>query len=176
VRMIFLLAVAVFTGMSAIIFFLPIYASERFGMSTVAIGLMQTLASGTQLAVTPFLGRLSDRLSRRNLVGLGMATSAVLFPCYIMAATPLQMTLLTVGLAACLSTASLILAMLSTLVSRELSGMAMGIYGSFEDLGLIVGPMLYGLIWEVYSPSYIFIASAVSLLISLVLLARVKEK
>jgi predicted MFS family arabinose efflux permease len=54
--------------------------------------------------------------------------------------------------------------------------MAMGIYGSFEDLGLIVGPMLYGLIWEVYSPSHIFIASAVSLLISLVLIARVKEK
>ena len=176
VRMIFLLAVAVFTGMSTIIFFLPIYASERVGMSTVAIGLLQTLASGTQLAVTPFLGRLSDKLSRRNMVGFGLATSAVLFPCYIVAATPIQMTLLTVGIAGCLSTASLILTMLSMVVSQELSGMAMGIYGSFEDLGLILGPLIYGLIWEIYSPSHIFLESAVSLLIGLVFIAKVKEK
>ncbi|HUS78650.1 MAG TPA: hypothetical protein VM050_08320, partial [Patescibacteria group bacterium] len=68
-----------------------------------------------------------------------------------------------------------VLATLSKVAPRELSGMAMGMYGSFEDLGLIIGPVIYGLIWNGYEPALIFPAAAVISLLGLVFLSRIRE-
>ncbi len=46
IRITFLMALSIYVGVSAIRSFLPIYASELFGMDEVSIGLMLTLGTG----------------------------------------------------------------------------------------------------------------------------------
>ena len=175
VVLIFMLTVSIFTGMPAVRAFLPIYAAEEVGMSNVSIGVMLTISSGLQLVVMPVLGRLSDRFSRRLLIAAGLAGMFTMSMAFYLVETPLQLVLATtvISIFGCVS--SLVLATLSKVAPRELSGMAMGMYGSFEDLGLIIGPVIYGLIWNGYEPALIFPAAAVTSLLGLVFLSRIRE-
>jgi predicted MFS family arabinose efflux permease len=50
-----------------------------------------------------------------------------------------------------------------------MQGATIGIYGSFEDLGIIVGPLLFGFVWSAFGPVYIFAASAITQLVGAVL-------
>ena len=175
VTMILLMTVAAFTGMPSIRSFLPIYASEKIGMSAVAIGGLVTLSAGMQLLVNPVLGRASDRLGQRRLMGLGLAAATVMYLSYTQVVTPLQLSLVTLAMSAFMSVTTLGLTMLSKAVPRELSGMAMGIYGSCEDLGFIIGPIMYGFVWNAYSPSLIFLVGAGTTVVALLLLLMIRE-
>ena len=64
--------------------------------------------------------------------------------------------------------------MLTKLADREKLGMTMGLYGSFEDLGLIVGPLIFGVVWDVLGPKYLFPVSAVAILLAIISLSQVK--
>jgi predicted MFS family arabinose efflux permease len=64
--------------------------------------------------------------------------------------------------------------MLSKAVPRELSGMAMGVYGSCEDLGFIIGPILYGFVWNAFSPSLIFLVGTGATVVALLLLLMIR--
>ena len=174
VRYVFLLAVFMLSGMPAIRSFLPIYASEQLGMSDVAIGTMLTASMALQLIVNPVLGRASDRFSKRWLIAAGLVGTIVMFFAYPWASTPLQLAMVTLGVSAFMTVMSLSLAMLSQVAPRGLSGMAMGLYGSSEDLGLIIGPILYGYIWNTYSPSSIFLAGAGTSLLALGVLLLIR--
>jgi len=175
VRLAFVLAVTIFMGISAVRSFLPIYASERLGMSDVAIGAMVAVSSATQLVATPLAGRLSDRLGERRLIAAGLAGLTVLYAVYSVVGDPMGLVAVTVGVSALLSVCSLTLALLSKTAPRELSGTAMGVYGCFEDLGLIVGPVIYGYIWNAYRPPDIFLASAIASAIGLLFLTRIRD-
>ena len=47
----------------------------------------------------------------------------------------------------------------------RLYGVAVGIYGSFEDIGVMVGPTVYGLVWSMYAPSFVFLAAFLTQLV-----------
>ena len=175
VALILLLTVAIFTGMPSIGSFLPLYASEVIGMSGVAIGGLVALSAGVQLLVNPVLGRLSDGLGQRRLMGLGLAAMAVTQLSFTLVRTPLHLSLATLALSAFMAVFTLGVTMLSKAVPGELSGMAMGVYGSCEDLGFIIGPMLYGYVWSVFGPSLIFLVGAGATFIALLLLLLVRE-
>jgi MFS family permease len=175
VRLAFVLAVSIFMGISAVRSFLPIYASEQLGMSDVAIGAMVAISSATQLVATPFAGRFSDRFGERRLIAVGLAGLTVLYAVYSVIEDPLGLVAVTIGVSVLLSVCSLTLAFLSKTSPRELSGMAMGIYGCFEDLGLIVGPIIYGYIWSAYRPPDIFLASAAASALGLLFLTRIRD-
>ena len=50
--------------------------------------------------------------------------------------------------------------------------MALGLYGTFEDLGLMVGSTLFGLSWAAFGPQSIFvIASGTALTAALLALS-----
>ena len=53
-----------------------------------------------------------------------------------------------------------ILALLTDLVGSEVYGSVMGIYGTFEDLGGAIAPLLYGFVWSFYGPVSIFYTCA----------------
>jgi DHA1 family multidrug resistance protein-like MFS transporter len=176
VRLAFVLAVTIFMGISAVRSFLPIYASEQLSMSDVAIGAMVAISSATQLVATPLAGRLSDRLGERRLIAAGLAGLTALYALYSIVGDPFRLVAVTVGVSALLSVCSLTLALLSKTAPRELSGTAMGVYGCFEDLGLIVGPVIYGYIWNAYRPPDIFLASAAASALGLLFIARIRER
>ena len=60
--------------------------------------------------------------------------------------------------------------MLSKLASKEKIGITMGIYGSFEDLGLIIGPIIFGYIWDTHGAQHIYPLTAASALLAITLL------
>jgi DHA1 family multidrug resistance protein-like MFS transporter len=175
VALILLITVATFTGMPSIGSFLPIYASEVIGMSSVAIGGLAALSAGVQLLVNPVLGRMSDRLGQRRLMGMGLAAMALMHLSFTLVRTPLQFSLITLALSAFMAVFTLGVTMLSKAVPKELSGMAMGVYGSCEDLGFIIGPILYGLVWDAFSPSLIFLVGAGATAVAFLLLMMVRE-
>ena len=174
IRITFLMAVSIYVGVSAIRSFLPIYASELFGMDEVSIGLMLTLGTALQLLGTPLVGRLSDRISVKKMLSILLGTSCLLLLTYLYASTPLHLTIITVLVIFSFSSQSVSLIMLSKLADREKLGMTMGLYGSFEDLGLIVGPLLFGVVWDVLGPKSLFPVSAVALLLAIISLSMVK--
>ena len=175
VALILTITVVTFVGRPSIGSFLPIYASEEIGMSAVAIGGLVALSAGVQLLVNPVLGRMSDRLGQRRLMGVGFAAMAVMHLSFTWVATPLQLSLVTLALSASMAVITLNVTMLSKAVPRGLSGMAMGVYGSCEDLGFIIGPLLYGSVWNAIGPSSSFLVGAGATIIALLLLFFIRE-
>ncbi len=174
IRITFLMALSIFVGVSAVRSFLPIYASEFYGMDEVSIGLMLTLGTAFQLIGTPVVGRLSDKLSVKKMLSILLGASGVLLLAFMYASTPLHLTILTVLVIFSFSSQSVSLIMLTKLADRDKLGMTMGLYGSFEDLGLIVGPLIFGVVWESLGPKYLFPVSALALLLAIISLSKVK--
>ncbi len=148
-----------YLGLSLVRSFLPIYASEEVGMSKVEVGLLVSIASIAMLLATPVLGWLADRIGKRIIVCTGFVFSSLVFLCYLFAQTGSQLVLVSVGISVCFSASCMLLAMLSDVAPSTLRGTSMGIYGTFEDLGLIAGSMLFGFVWSTMSPSSIFVAA-----------------
>ncbi len=174
IKLTFIMAFLIFLGVSSVRSFLPIYASELYSMDEISIGLMITLGSAMQLIITPIVGRLSDRYSVKEMLLTLLAISGVLFLMVRIATTPIQVTLMTIGLMISFSSQSVSLIIVSKLASREKLGTTMGIYGSFEDLGLIIGPLVFGYIWETYSPQNIYLIASIAAFLAIILLSQTK--
>lgn len=172
----FLLAFFTFMVISAVKSFLPIYASAYVGLSTVEVGLVAASTSTTQLMITPLFGWFSDRVGRKRLIAASLVVSSIVLLSYLLVRTPSQLLLVSVGASMCFSTSPLFLAILFDIIPNQLRGMVIGIYGSFEDLGLLIGPLLYGLIWSLYTPVLVFVVSAAIQALSIPLILLVGRK
>jgi len=175
-RFTFTIAFLIFFGLSSVRSFIPIYASEFFNMDEVSVGLMTTIGTAIQLILTPFMGALSDRISVKRLLMSLLSISGVLFLLIQFASTPLHITLLTIGLIISYSSPSISLIMCSKLASKEKLGITMGIYGSFEDLGLIIGPLIFGYVWETLGAQHIYLLTAASAFLAITLLTTTNIK
>jgi len=63
--------------------------------------------------------------------------------------------------------------LLATLVEatpKGLLGTSMGMYSTFENLGIVLTPLIYSLIWSAYAPNAIFIAGAITQLLGVLVL------
>ena len=174
IRVLFAVAVFSFMGRSVTWSFLPLYASEEVGMSTVEVGMVFAVMSLTQLAAAPLFGRLSDRVGMKRLVTVGFALTSLMLLIYFFVETSFQLILVSIGVSAFLSVSPLLLAMLFEATPGRLRGMSMGVYGSFEDMGIMIGPPLYGLIWSIYAPGLAFVAGAVFQSLSILLILGIK--
>jgi MFS family permease len=124
----------------------------------------------TQLAAAPLFGRLSDRVGRKMLVTVGFALASLMLLLYFFVETSFQLILVSIGVSVFLSVSPLLLAMLFDATPGRLRGMSMGVYGSFEDMGIMIGPPLYGLIWSIYAPGFAFVAGAAFQSLSILLI------
>jgi len=159
--LLFLAAIFAFMGRYSLRALLPLYASEQIGMSTVEIGILLSATSAAQLAAMPVLGILSDRLGRVRTVLTGFALSSVILLFCFLAKTPFQLILVSTVLFVALSSSSLLLAMIPDVAPSTLYGIAVGVYGSSEDFGMIIGPLVLGLVWSSFGPVFIFAATAI---------------
>jgi predicted MFS family arabinose efflux permease len=133
-------------GSSTIRSFIPIYASELYGMNEVSIGFMLTAGTTLQVLGTPIIGRLSDRINAKRMLTVLLAASGLMFLIYGLAQSLLHLTVITALFTLTFSSTSVSLIMLSKLADKDKLGMTMGIYGSFEDLGLVIGALVFGFI------------------------------
>jgi len=173
-RVLFLSTVLLFVGRALIMDFLPLYASSVIKMSTFQVGLLLALVSGTQLVSMPVLGWLSDQFGLKRTAVLSYTVSAFLFLLYFMAKTVYQMFLVSLAVGVGLSGLFLLLAMIPTVASHGTYGRVIGAYGSFEDLGIMIGPLIYGFVWAVYGPVYIFLVCAVTQILAAFFVLRIE--
>jgi len=59
---------------------------------------------------------------------------------------------------------------------KRMYGTVVGIYGSCEDLGIIMGPLVYGLVWTAIGPVYIFVASSIAQILAAVLVFAIRQQ
>jgi DHA1 family multidrug resistance protein-like MFS transporter len=157
---IYLITMFAILGSSCIGSFLPIYATERIGMATIAVGGMMTTAALGRLVATPLIGRFSDRVDKRKLLAAILGAASIFLALFLTVKDSTQLTFVTFGVSLCFSSGVLSIAIHSAAAPKELSGMALGLYGTFEDLGLMVGSTVFGLSWAVFGPQSIFIIAS----------------
>jgi MFS family permease len=162
-------------GFSVVRSFLPLYASGRIRMSTIEVGTLIATVSAAQLVAMPMLGWLSDRFGRKRTAIVGFTLSSCTFLLYFLAGTSFQVLLVSIAVGVGLSGTSLLLAMISDVTPSTMYGTAIGIYGSFEDLGIMIGPLVYGFVWSATGPVYIFAASAIAQILAAALVFAIEQ-
>jgi MFS family permease len=173
----FMSALFAFMGVSLIRSFLPLYASGQVQMSTLDVGVLISATSAAQLIAMPAFGWVSDRFGRRRMVMLGFALSSLAFLLFFPVRSQFGLLLVSLVVSVGLSASSLLLlALIPDVASNTLYGTVVGVYGSFEDAGLIVGPILFGLIWSTYSPILIFAAGSITQMLGALFLLPITQK
>lgn len=128
-------------GFGMVLPLLPGHAAE-FSSSETAIGALVASFSLMQFLVAPWWGRLSDRIGRRPVILLGLASSALSYLLFAVAGNYWVLLLSRViagGLGATVNVAQAYLADITPPAGRA---RAMGMIGMAFGLGFIIGPAL----------------------------------
>jgi len=175
-RFLFLAAVFAFMGFSIVRTFLPLYASGRVGMSTVQIGTLISTVAASQLVALLFLGWVSDRFGRKPMAIVLFLLCSGSFILYLLANTVFQVFIVSTAAGLGLSASLLLLSLVPDVTPKRMYGTVVGIYGSCEDLGIIMGPLVYGLVWSAIGPVYIFVAASITQILAAALVFAIKQR
>lgn len=140
-RILFAIVLIDLIGFGIVLPILPAYAAE-FSASETAIGALVASFSLLQFLVAPWWGRLSDRIGRRPVILLGLASSALSYLLFALARdywVLLLSRVLAGGLGATVNVAQAYLADITPPAGRA---RAMGMIGMAFGLGFIIGPAL----------------------------------
>lgn len=173
------LGLAVFVsmlGVGNIVPFLPIYASQM-GASGLMLGIIFSSFSASRSVVMPYIGILTDRYGRKPFIVTGLAGSACVALVMIAAATPWQLAVARMGhgfFAAMILPVCMALLADATPTGRE--GRSFAGFNTALLLGLGVGPLVGGIIYDLsgVTANFIFWAG-LSLISSLLVAWQIKE-
>ncbi len=151
---------------------LAIYAKRIMGLSERAIGtLFLFLVLSVALASLP-AGWLADRFGKRRMVLGGMLLASAGMWLFVFPPRLDRLTIAAVALGASYALSSPAwLALVSQAAPPGRTGLAMGASETAQGLGLVLGPLLGGLLWDGFGYRAPFAASAALLTIGLILSA-----
>ncbi len=157
----YLIAFVQMFGVGLLVPIAAIYAKRVLGLSEHAIGvLFLSMVIAVALASIP-AGRLADRVGKAHLIAPGMVLGTL-----GMWVIPFsgQLTTLIVG-AVLLGVSYALwapawLALVSELAPPGRLGLALGASETVQGLGLVMGPLLGGVLWDALGPKAPFVASA----------------
>jgi MFS family permease len=138
--------------------FLPLLAADVAKVKETEIGLLFTISSLVGAALIIPLGRMSDRRNKKTMMATGLIVTAAgiawialagSYGEYIAALIVQSIGQAIFGPAA--------VALLSETVPQNWQGTAMGVYGGFEDIGVVIGAALAGIVWENLGPQNAFL-------------------
>ncbi len=144
-------------GRSSIMAFLPLLAAIDLGLTPTEIGLILSMSIVLMGVLQAPFGALADRYSRVNLVILGSLIAA--FPLAIMplSANFAQLLLLNVlmGVGGAISIPA------ATAITAEIGrsegmGSVMGVFDTAMSTGMFSGPLIGGIIFDLFGIDYIF--------------------
>ncbi|MGZ3458291.1 MAG: MFS transporter [Archangium sp.] len=164
-------------GFGIIIPLLPFYV-QSMGGSARTVGVLLACFSFTQLLATPVLGRHSDRHGRRPVILFSLAVNAFAMGLFALASYQRLLPLLFVSRILAGATSGNIAACqasLADLTTEDTRARAMGRLGAGIGLGLVLGPMMGGLLaqWGAWLPP--LAAGALALLGALGVLLAMPE-
>lgn len=127
--------------------FLPLYASDMFGMSAAGLGWLFALQTVTTLAIRPVMGAASDRLGRRALIVTGLVgcSFAVWGISQAGSVTGLGIAVFSYAAGVAVTTAATS-AYITDVAPRARYGAAHGVFGTIYDVGDAAGPIVAGLL------------------------------
>jgi MFS family permease len=176
VHFIFFCAVIGFLQMSMIRTIVPIFASKILGATTFLVGLNQAEFTGFCVVFFPLAGLLAGRIGKKTAAAIGFAFLFFSAVAFSMTADLFQLFISTIlsSLGFSLVAPSL-LALLVSSVPRRIIGASVGIYGSIENLGITIAPLLFTLIWSSWGPQYAFYVCGIIQAIGIIFALMVKE-
>jgi MFS family permease len=162
----------VFFGMRSSI--LPLFAIEDIGATTSIVGISFTLALITQGSVMVRAGKYSDRNGRKPVIILGYSiTLLALFLLTISTNITLYLIAMSVlGLGAGFATAA------GAIVGDVIKGKSGKVYALAQmagDAGMMVGPLVLGIIADLFSYRGALIVSAIVFSVALFIAIRIPE-
>ncbi len=154
----------------------PIHANEGLGLSLTDIGLLMGMRSIGHVVSVPIMGAASDRIGRRPVLVLGIASSALLTVALSMASSSLPLAILMFALGVATGAIWIVSPVLAAESVREpLRGVAIGTYRTSFDLGSVFGPIVMSSLMNLYGVYACFYLSSVLLLANLAPAFRVRE-
>lgn len=151
--------------------FLPVYL-HGIGYTAVASGSVVSVATFSYLLVQPAAGYLADRAPMRVTVvaGLLAASAAICLVTFTRGLPLLGLAILAgLGIGTVWTNSD---AMVGALVEENRLGAGMGAAQSFKELGDMVGPVLIGLLTQLFGVRAAFVACGTIALIALLMLSR----
>ena len=153
-----------------------LFAKDVLGMSTVAIGVVFSIAIAAELAVLFPAGTFADRYGRKAVLLPSLLALTVTIVAVGWATSPMMLTVLLSLLAFSSGFAGVPpAAMLSDVVPPEHSGRAVGAFRFCGDLGFVFGPLIAGAAAKSLGFKAAFALSAIPAAIALVMTMRTPE-
>ncbi len=155
-------------GMGIVTPFLPIYA-DQLGASALEVGMVQAAFSISGLTTLLFVGRMSDRLGRKRFLLVGLTIMTLASVAFIWAQNPLQLIIIRLfqglGASAHLPIAQ---AYLGDITPEGDEGKWMGYFNAVLFGGIGMGPLVGGVLADVFSITTTFLVMAIANFIGLV--------
>lgn len=177
--MIWLVAASVGMLMTGVGLILPVFARrlEDFGSGVEGLSIMMTSFAVAQLIFSPILGAVADRIGRRpvmlqGLVSFGLANIAFIFAGSTMDFIVIRSLegMLTAGIFPAA------LGIVADITPEDRKARSVGMVVGFFEGGLILGPAMGGLLYDLVGYTAPFIASVVMAILALVFtLAKLPE-
>lgn len=178
---VFLVSVATFIILyGSLLTFFPLIAAQRFGASTMAIGLLMSAMSLTTAITSSQLGRLAGRFSEADLIRFSFLLYGAALA-IIPVISRLELYLLAsfiFGLGHGMNIPS-IMSLMAGYAPMELRGVLMSVNGTVLRLGQTLGPLVMGgafALWGISGPFYAGAALAVVVFVGGLLLAGGKNQ
>jgi DHA1 family multidrug resistance protein-like MFS transporter len=160
----YLVAFVQMLGVGLLIPIAAIYAKQVVGLSEHEIGMLFLLIVASVALATIPGGWLADRVGKMSLVKLGMVLGAAgmwLVP--LSSRLPgLVLAAVLLGLSYALSFPAF-LALVSEMAPPGRLGLAIGASETVQGLGIVLGPLVGGVLWDAVGPQAPFVASAVAI-------------
>lgn len=174
----YLVAFVQMFGVGLLVPIAAIYAKRVVGLSEHAIGVVLfAVVMAIALASVP-AGRLADRVGKLRLIVAGLVPGTL--GMWLLPFSERLWLLIVAGALLGVSYALWApawLAAISELAPAGNLGLAMGASETVQGLGLVLGPLLGGLLWDAFGPRAPFITSAAVLTVGTIIAARtIKEK
>jgi MFS transporter, DHA1 family, multidrug resistance protein len=167
-------------GMGIVTPFLPIYA-DQLGASPLEVGLVQAGFSISNMFSLPFVGRFSDRLGRKVFLCIGLTILMLASLGFIWAKNPTQLIFMRLfqglGASAHLPIAQ---AYLGDITPEGGEGRWMGYFNAILFSGIGMGPLVGGVLTDVFNMNTTFLVMAAfnlgGLIATLILLREVPRR
>ncbi len=157
--------------------FVPLLGARVMGLDAARVATVLSIAGVASGVATIGMGRLADVWGRRPVIAGGLVALGVALVGYgLVRSFP---GLVACALLAAAGSAAAVpagVALVSDITPLRRQGRMIGLYGAAEDIGIMLGPMLCGFLWDASGPRTAFHTLAFLPLLGLFCLAAVRER
>jgi len=171
-----LLASFYFICVGVLVTYLPLFAADVILLKVSQIGVLFAVRGIVQLLTTIPSGRLADRMDKWLFGIIGMGCTAISM--FGMALARDYATLIIATVFFSLGTALFrptSMAIISEKIPQNLIGTAMGFYGLMEDVGLIVGSAVGGILWASWGEEWPFLFASIAGVVGMFIFIAVRR-